>query len=148
MSSRPSYTHGTPTWIHIPAYSVPRAKAFYTHLLHLQFRPSSSTEESECIAHFTWPNQTLTDMVIGGGIMQVRPGEKIVDDCYRADTGHIAPTMYYFVEDLDIVLKEVEGWGGKVLTGKMPEGEQGVHAVVMDTEGNPVGVYSWKKEGE
>ena len=143
----PSYTHGQPVWHHIPALSVPRAKEFYSKLLNLQYRPSKSLEEGESIAHFMFDNDTLTKAVIGGGIMKVKAGEKIAELYTKKEgEGEIAPTMYYYVDDLDRVLGEVEGWGGSVLTDKEGDGGMGKHVVVQDTEGNAVGLYGMEKE--
>ena len=87
-----------------------------------------------------FPNPTLTEAEIGGGIMKIRENEKIAD-LYAKEGGLVAPTLYYSVDDLDMVMEKVGGWGGKVLAGKQGTGGEGEHAVISDTEGNPVGIY-------
>ena len=140
--------HGLPSWIHIPAVSVPRAKTFYTNLLHLQFHTEDAKDENgECIAFFGYPDHAaLNELGLGGMIKKIDAGEKIVDNHYRKETGLIVTTLYFLVDDLDHALKEVGGWGGEVLCGKVKQGESGFYAVVKDTEGNPVGLYMCSKK--
>jgi predicted enzyme related to lactoylglutathione lyase len=45
-------------------------------------------------------------------------------------------------DDLDAVLRRVEGNGGRVLTGKTGDPENGHVAFFADTEGNRVGLHA------
>ena len=147
------YTPGAPIWHQIPATNLARAKSFYAALFPWQFRPSDEEEPSSATndndedrrtAHFTFGDAHYEKSQVSGGIQTLRLGEKIVADAYSSETGLIAPTVYYFVEDLEDVLGKVEGLGGKVLVGKTAQGGSGEHAVLRDTEGNAFGVYGVK----
>lgn len=43
---------------------------------------------------------------------------------------------------MDDVVARVEAAGGKVLLPKMTIGEHGFMAIIMDTEGNSIGIHS------
>lgn len=149
------YTHGMPVWQQIPVTSVPRAQAFYAALFNFKFRTTEADAEAasdrkDFIAHFTYPDATLGEKLqIGGGIMKIREGERIVDTVYKAENGGqtgVAPLAYYYVDDLDKAVGKAEEMGGKVLVGRTAEGETGEYVVVQDTEGNAVGLYSCVKK--
>ena len=47
-------------------------------------------------------------------------------------------------EDLSLILSKVEDAGGKILTPKTARGSNGFTAFFSDTEGNIIGLHSWK----
>lgn len=103
------------------------------------------------MAHFETPNNT------NGGIFKIDPSEHV------STKGKGGITLYIYVESLaesmdvslssmngafhaDIVQKIVAAGGTKM---SEPEGEsdQGAFQLFEDTEGNHVGLYTWKSSG-
>lgn len=52
--------------------------------------------------------------------------------------------VYFTCDDCAVEEGRAERAGGKVLQPKMPLGEHGFSSIVMDTEGNPIGLHSMK----
>ena len=130
------YTKGMPVWFQIPAISISRAQGFYTTLFNFQFRaPQSAGDGEESISHFTYPHPILGEqLMIGGGVMKVKDGEKIVDNLHKPGTGSVGPLMYFFVDDIEEAMEKAKEMGGMVLLGRTAEGKHGEYAVLQDTE--------------
>lgn len=52
--------------------------------------------------------------------------------------------VYFACEDCSVEESRVEAAGGRVLQPKMSIGEYGFCSIVMDTEGNSIGLHSMK----
>ena len=50
--------------------------------------------------------------------------------------------VYFTCTDCSVEEARVEKAGGKILQPKMSIGEHGFCSIVMDTEGNPIGLHS------
>ena len=139
------YTKGLPVWFQIPATSVPRAQDFYTTLFDFRFRTADpTTNVEEPIAHFTYPHPVLGEQLkVGGGIMKVCEGGKIVSNLHKPDAKSVAPLMYFYVDDMEWAMEKTKELGGAVLIGRTKQGEMGEYAVLQDTEGNSVSLIRY-----
>jgi predicted enzyme related to lactoylglutathione lyase len=76
----------------------------------------------------------MSDTLMGaGGALTTMEGMK---------PGPGGTLIYFACDDCAVEQARVEPAGGKVLQPKMAIGEYGFIAVCMDTEGNPIGLYS------
>lgn len=133
-------THGTPVWTSIPAYNVERARKFYAMLFNWTYKDNTEQYPADEIAMFTFPDERVQKLNIGGGIIKVKEGEKIAT--IGLEKGVV---VYFLVDSVDDVLANVEIAGEKVLSPKEMEGQHGEMATLADTEGNAVGIYSLLK---
>lgn len=112
------------TWVEIPANDFDRAVTFYQAVM----GPSVSKGEFMGMPHgfFNLPNGGM------GGAVIPNEAPKLYDK---------GPLVYVAVDDLDGVLKRVVEAGGSILLEKTEIGPQGFMAVILDTEGNRVGLH-------
>lgn len=114
-------------WFEIPATDFARASAFYGNIFQTTLIPMKM--DGWDMGMFPYqPEQG-----VGGAI--------VVGEGYEPTT---KGSIVYLNggDDLNIVLKRVEGAGGKVLAEKFSIGENGYCAFFLDTEGNKVGLHS------
>ena len=120
------------TWVEIYVEDMPRAQKFYESVFKIQMTempmPEGVTDMQ--MVGFPWAE----DVNISGALVK------------SADFAPYAGgTLTYFAcEDCAVEESRVAAAGGKVLQPKMPIGEHGFCAVIMDTEGNAVGLHSRK----
>lgn len=117
-------------WFEIPVSNFERAKSFYETIL--------AGEVS------IMPNQKVKYGFLpcdpqGGGV-----GGAIVEGegCEPSDKG----TLVYLNggEDLNVPLSKTVSAGGKIVLEKQSIGEYGFIALIIDTEGNKIGLHSMK----
>jgi uncharacterized protein len=116
-------------WFDIHVSNLERAKQFYEMVFNFQLvdLPAEWGKQSTFPFSNDGPN-------ISGGLVE------------KADMTPAANnTIVYFVSE-DCVSEEarVEKAGGKILKSKMPIGEFGFISLIMDTEGNTIGLHSRK----
>lgn len=110
-------------WIEIPATNHERAIKFYSTLL------DSPIEQGETLG---MPYSFLPDGI--GAI---------------ASSDHVEPsasgiTVYIHLGDnMSPALAKVEPVGGKIIVPKSPLGEENYFAIIHDSEGNRLGLYSY-----
>lgn len=121
------------TWVEIYVEDMSRAQKFYETVLNVQLAELPMPEgvgEMQMLS-FPW---TENDHNISGALVkaeEMRPGA--------------GGTLVYFAcDDCSIEESRVESAGGKVLQPKMSIGNYGFCSIVMDTEGNAVGLHSMK----
>lgn len=68
--------------------------------------------------------------MVGGNLFQVPEEQEIVTADEKSGM-----TLYFFVYDIEGTLKKVEENGGRVVKGVHEQGEMGMQAFVVDTEG-------------
>ena len=118
-------------YFQIPADDVGRAKTFYQSLLGWKIEPDTALADKS----LEWQNITTGEpkegtMNSGGIYKRMMPG----------------PIMNFVsVEDIDRVLSNVEKLGGRILLPKNEINTVGLVAVIQDTEGNVIGL--WTPEG-
>jgi uncharacterized protein len=109
-------------WIEIPARDHARAVAFYSKLLDTQIEPGET--------------QGMPYSFLPSGIGAISSSE------------HVSPsangvTIYLHMgNDLSPALARVEEAGGRVIVSKSPLGPENFFAIIHDTEGNRIGLYS------
>jgi uncharacterized protein len=116
-------------WVEIPVLDMTRAKTFYKKVF----------------------KQELTDAKVPGMDYWMFPWEDNAPDCGAAlvkGKGYVPSangTIAYFnCDDLTVELGLAEKAGGTVLMPKTPMGEGLFIALVLDSEGNRIGLYSPK----
>ncbi len=114
-------------WFEIPVLDMPRAKAFYEHLLNVTFE--DITMEQDQMALFP-----MKDEGIGCS------GSLVKSQGFTPGLNGIQ--IYFTAPDLDATLNRAEEKGGKILTPRTSIGEYGFIGFIQDTEGNKIGLHS------
>ena len=116
------------TWFDIPTADFERAVKFYSDILGEEVRVGEHMGQK--LGFFPMESHEG----VGGDLVPPGMGQKPSPDGTR---------VYLSCEGkLDEVLSRVEGAGGKILQPKFSIGEPGWIAVIMDSEGNTVGLHS------
>jgi len=121
------------TWVEIYVDEMSRAQKFYETVLEIKLAEMPMPEGmGEMQMHsFPWTEN-------GGNIS----GALVKSKDMSPGTGG---TMVYFTcDDCSVEESRVEAAGGKVLQAKMSIGSYGFCTIIMDTEGNTVGLHSMK----
>ena len=114
-------------WVEIPVNDMARAKEFYAAVFNYEFN----------------------DMTMGGIDMAIFPwipgapnasGALVKGDNYQPSNS--GTKIYFQCEDLNTELKRVEENGGQVILPKTSLGDFGNMGLIIDTEGNVVGLHS------
>jgi len=118
------------TWFQIPAIDLDRAVRFYNQLVGASFHRMKNAEGK----HAFFALDTMETLRTGGEIVESsvfgKPGQDGVIIYLNAPGG------------VDAVLAKVSAAGGKVLVPKTSIGENGFYALILDTEGNRIGLHS------
>ena len=116
------------TWFDIPAKDINRAVKFYNDVLGTGLQVMDF--QGMNMAMFT-DDPELTS----GAIVEAEYNSP-------SDSG---TTIYFFVDDVESALAKVEGAGGKVVMPKtMINEEYGFYGIMLDTEGNRIGLHSMR----
>jgi predicted enzyme related to lactoylglutathione lyase len=115
-------------WFEIPANDIERSKLFYESILNIEME--SHEMEGTKMAFFPWT-----------------PGSGKATGALAQGENHKPSTEGTIIyinanPNMDNVLARVEEAGGKVLVPKMSIGENGNIALIVDTEGNNIGIHS------
>lgn len=116
------------TWFDLPVTDMARAKQFYHAVFDVQFKDDQMNDMQMAI--FEADSTAVSGMLV-------------LADCYQPNaTG----TVVYFNggDDLSQPLAKAEAQGAQVIVPKTPvhEGECGYFAILIDSEGNRIGLYS------
>ncbi|MDB6064362.1 MAG: glyoxalase/bleomycin resistance protein/dioxygenase [Pedosphaera sp.] len=116
-------------WFQIPAVNLDRAMKFYGDILNATFHQMAMGTEK----HAFFALDTQGSERTGGEIIQSAKLKPSVDG-----------VIIYFDAPggVDAVLSRVEKAGGKITVPKTGIGEFGFIALVLDTEGNQIGLHS------
>jgi uncharacterized protein len=119
-------------WFDIPVKDLNRAKKFYESILDIfiEVQPSVRGDYKMGMLPYDMNNEGVGGMLVEG------------KDCEPSRQG-----VFIYLnggEDLNIPLAKVEKAGGKVLMPKTSIGPNGFMAQFEDTEGNRLGLHSWK----
>lgn len=121
------------TWLEIYVEDMSRAQKFYETVLEIKLTqlPMPDGMNELKMLSFPWAENEKN---ISGALVKtenMRPGA--------------GGTLVYFTcEDCSEEESRVETAGGKVLRAKMSIGDYGFCSIVMDTEGNTIGLHSMK----
>ncbi|HMN32707.1 MAG TPA: VOC family protein [Chitinophagaceae bacterium] len=121
------------TWVEIYVEDMNRAKTFYETVFQTQLTelPMSPDFGDMQMFSFGWAEGEPN---ISGALVKMR-------DMKPGAGG----TLVYFVcDNCSVEESRIESAGGKVLNPKMSIGEHGFCSIIMDTEGNTIGLHSGK----
>lgn len=114
-------------WFEIPVVDMPRAKAFYEHVLDVN----------------------LGSMQMGGADMAMFPYTPKAAGCAGClvktegyTPSHSGSVIYFTVQDIEGTLARAASKGGRTIVPKMSIGEHGFIGHFEDTEGNRVALHS------
>ena len=118
-------------YFEIPANNVDRAKKFYHSLLGWKIEPTKSPMDPAMVKEMEYQDISTGDAKEGtvnmGGMYKRMMNESIIN--------------YVVVDDLDKTLAKVEKLGGHIVVPKKEIKTVGVIAVIIDTEGNAIGLW-------
>ncbi len=121
------------TWVEIYVEDMSRAKKFYETVLQVKMIPMQTPGEIGDLEMLSFP-WAEGETNISGALCktsEMKPG--------------IGGTLVYFTcEDCSTETSRVVAAGGQVLQQKFQIGEHGFCSIVMDTEGNTIGLHSMK----
>jgi predicted enzyme related to lactoylglutathione lyase len=118
-------------YFEIPADNIGRAKHFYRSLLGWKIEPDTNLDPASAAAmdyHAITTGPAQDGTLNSGGMHKRKMGE--------------GSKNFVLVEDIDAVLSKVEKLGGKVLMPKTEIKGVGPAAVIRDTEGNTLGLWT------
>ncbi|HRI01336.1 MAG TPA: VOC family protein [Saprospiraceae bacterium] len=119
------------TWVEIYVEDMNRAQKFYESVFTIQMIPMDMPADLGDLQMVSFP-WTQEGNNISGALCKtsmMKPGA--------------GGTLAYFTcDDCSIEASRVEAAGGQVLQAKFPIGQFGFAAIVMDTEGNVIGLHS------
>ncbi len=119
-------------WFEIYVDDMDRAKTFYEEILATTLEPLPSPDSSMEMLSFPIDDETMNHYGAPGALCKMEgfsPG--------------VGGTLVYFgCEDCATEEARVSGVGGSVLKSKFAIGEYGFISLIMDTEGNTVGLHS------
>lgn len=115
-------------WFEIPAIDINRSQKFYETIFDAKME-LSTIEDTEMV-FFPWT-----------------PGSGKANGCLAKSPNHtpsVEGTIVYLNADpkLSVIVERIETAGGKVLIPHMNIGEHGHVAILIDTEGNQVGLHA------
>lgn len=114
----------------IPADDVGRAKKFYTSLLGWKIEPTRTPLDPKDLAALQYQDISTgkpePGTLSGGGLYKRHMNEPILN--------------FVFVDDIDAVLAKVEKLGGKITLRKTEIKGVGLNAMILDSEGNTIGL--------
>jgi predicted enzyme related to lactoylglutathione lyase len=114
-------------WFEIPVTDMARAKDFYGHVF--GFELEEHEMGPDLMAWFP-----MAEGVVGAA------GTLILGEGYvPSDKGVL---VYFTTPDIDAALARANEKGGKVLTEKMSIGEYGFIGMILDSEGNRIGLHT------
>ncbi len=117
------------SWFEIPANNLARAKTFYVKVFGKELTEMNMASME--MAMFPWKDGAP---FAGGALVK---SEQYVPNA----SGTL---IYFYCEDVAAELSRVENNGGKIILPKTSLGNNGFIAHILDTEGNRIGLHSWK----
>ena len=116
-------------WFEIYVQDMARAKAFYETVFQLKLERLNNP------AIEMWSFPMAMDKVGAGGALVKMDG---------VPSGGSGTIVYFSCTDCAVEAARAVAHGGQVQRGKMPIGEYGFIALVVDTEGTMIGLHSLK----
>jgi len=116
-------------WFEIYVQDMARAKAFYEGVLQVKLERLNNP------AIEMWSFPMAMDKVGAGGALVKMDG---------VPSGGSGTIVYFSCADCAVEAARAVAHGGLVQRGKMPIGEYGFIALVVDTEGTMIGLHSLK----
>ncbi len=114
-------------WFELYVNDMTRARAFYESVFELTLEPMSDAG----MEYYAFPMQN--DQVGAGGALAKMEGMA---------PGGGGTLIYFHCDDCAVEESRVEGAGGTVIKPKLSIGAYGFMSLVLDTEGNTIGLHS------
>jgi uncharacterized protein len=119
------------TWVEIYVEDMSRAQKFYETILQIEMIPMATPGEFSDLEMMSFP-WAVGEANISGALCKT--SEK------KPGTG--GTLAYFTCDDCSIEASRVKDAGGKVLQQKFQIGQHGFCSIIMDTEGNTIGLHS------
>ncbi len=121
------------TWVEIYVDDMGRAQKFYEAVLKIKMIPMQVPGDTGDLEMLSFPWTEGGENISGAlcKTSEMKPG-----------TG--GTLVYFTCDDCASETSRVEKAGGQVLQQKFPIGQYGFCSIVMDTEGNTIGLHSMK----
>lgn len=119
------------TWVEIYVADMSRARKFYETILEITLSELPMPEGMGEMQMFSFP-WAEGEPNISGALVKME----------NMNPGVGGTLVYFTCTDCSIEESRVEAAGGRVLQSKMSIGTYGFCSIVMDTEGNTVGLHS------
>jgi predicted enzyme related to lactoylglutathione lyase len=119
------------TWVEIYVEDMSRAQKFYEALFQIKLNemPMPESVGEMQMLSFPWAENERN---ISGALVKME----------NMGPGAGGTLVYFTSEDCSVEESRAEAAGGKVLQPKMSLGEHGFCSILMDTEGNTIGLHS------
>lgn len=118
-------------WFEIYVQDMPRAKAFYESVFQTRLSKMDSPDMDD---YWTFPPMIMDQPGTSGAICRME----------GMPSGGNSTIIYFGCEDCAVEAQRSVGAGGKIFKEKFSIGEYGAIALVIDTEGNMIGLHSMK----
>lgn len=115
-------------WFEIFVQDMPRAKSFYESVFQVKLEPLGNNPDIEM-----WAFPMAMDRVGVGGTLVKMDG---------AASGQNSTRVYFSCKNCAVEAALAIQYGGQVYREKISLGEYGFMALVVDTEGNMIGLHS------
>lgn len=121
------------TWVEIYVENMNRAQKFYETVLNIKMIPMQTPGEFGDLemVSFPWVEGKSN---ISGALCKTS----------KVEPGSGGTLVYFACDDCATETSRVVNAGGQVLNDKFQIGEHGFCSIVMDTEGNSIGLHSMK----
>jgi len=119
-------------WFEIYTDNLDRAKKFYESVFDIE------------LEKITPPNEAELQMLAFPSNMEANGASGALVKMNDFGAGGNSTIVYFGCDDCAIEESRVEKSGGKVQQSKMSIGEYGFISMILDTEGNMIGLYSMK----
>jgi len=118
-------------WFEIYVQDMPRAKAFYEAVFKRKIEKMDNPAKPE-LDYWTFPQMIMDQPGTSGALVKM-PG---------MPSGGNSTIIYFGCEDCAVEAALAEKVGGKIHMAKTSIGQHGAIALVIDTEGNVIGLHS------
>ena len=121
-------------WFEIYVKDIHRARTFYTNVLDEKINDVVETGFLKMASFATGKNSGL----VSGALIEMEGTKK-------GDEKSVNTIVYFPTDDCTASEKKVIAAGGKVLKSRFPVDTPGYCSLCIDTEGNPIGFFSFEK---
>jgi uncharacterized protein len=118
-------------WVEIYVDDMSRAQKFYETVLEVQMSPLPMPERMGEMQMLSFPFID-GERNISGALVKMKDMKPVAG----------GTLVYFTCNDCSVEESRIEKAGGKVFQPKMPIGDYGFCSIVMDTEGNTIGLHS------
>lgn len=128
-AAKPKAASNPVRWFEIYVQDTQRAKAFYEAVFELKLRKLDTDMD-----YWSFPDMIMDKAGTSGAIVKMD----------GVPSGGNSTIIYFACEDCAVEAERVVAAGGKIHKGKTSIGQYGFIALVLDTEGNMIGLHSMK----